>query len=73
MTHQVKYHWIPKAGVQSLTEADTAAIQANDLGHASKDLYEHQRVANLGEHGPRDVSGPQMTHCVPNEREVLAA
>ncbi|MBY6538522.1 catalase [Rhodococcus sp. BP-349] len=40
-THLVKYHWIPKAGVASLTEADAAAIQANDLGHASKDLYEH--------------------------------
>ncbi|MGK5556699.1 catalase [Actinomadura kijaniata] len=36
----VKYHWIPKQGVKSLTEADAAAIQAHDLGHASKDLYE---------------------------------
>ncbi len=36
----VKYHWIPKQGVKSLTAADAAAIQANDLGHASKDLYE---------------------------------
>lgn len=40
VTHLVKYHWIPAAGVKSLTEADAAAIQANDLGHASKDLYE---------------------------------
>ncbi len=40
LTHLVKYHWIPKAGVQSLTEADAAAIQAGDLGHASKDLYD---------------------------------
>jgi catalase len=36
----VKYHWMPKIGVKSLTEADAAAIQAQDLGHASKDLYE---------------------------------
>ncbi len=36
----VKYHWIPKAGVKSLTAEDAAAIQAQDLGHASKDLYE---------------------------------
>ncbi|HEY8589449.1 MAG TPA: catalase, partial [Naasia sp.] len=36
----VKYHWIPKAGVQSLTEADAAVIQGSDLGHASKDLYD---------------------------------
>ncbi|WP_040793721.1 catalase [Nocardia paucivorans] len=40
-THLVKYHWIPKAGVRSLTQSDAAAIQAEDLGHASKDLYEH--------------------------------
>jgi catalase len=39
-SHLVKYHWIPKIGVKSLTEADAAAIQATDLGHASKDLYE---------------------------------
>ncbi|GAA4868038.1 catalase [Saccharopolyspora cebuensis] len=36
----VKYHWIPTAGVKSMTEADAAQIQATDLGHASKDLYE---------------------------------
>jgi catalase len=40
-TKLVKYHWIPRAGVASLTEADAANIQAGDLGHASKDLYEH--------------------------------
>ncbi len=39
-THLVKYHWIPKQGVKSLTEADAAAIQATELGHASKDLHE---------------------------------
>ncbi|MGY1715540.1 catalase [Geodermatophilus sp. SYSU D01106] len=39
-THLVKYHWIPKQGVKSLTAADAAAVQANDLGHATKDLYE---------------------------------
>jgi catalase len=29
---------------------------------------ERQRLANLGNNGPRDVSGVEMTHCVPNER-----
>ena len=33
---------------------------------------ELQRAANLGKNGPRDVSGLVMTHCVPNEHEVLA-
>jgi len=49
VTHLVKYHWIPKAGVKSLTEADAAAIQANDLGHASKDLYEHIEAGDYPE------------------------
>ena len=39
-TRLVKYHWIPKAGVKSLTEEDAADVQGSDLGHASKDLYE---------------------------------
>lgn len=34
-THLVKYHWLPKQGVKSLTEADAANIQAGNLGHAS--------------------------------------
>jgi catalase len=36
----VKYTWQPHQGVKSLTAADAANIQANDTGHASKDLYE---------------------------------
>ncbi|GGO61309.1 catalase [Nonomuraea cavernae] len=36
----VKYHWMPKQGVRSMTEADAAAVQANDLGHATRDLHE---------------------------------
>ncbi|MGW0810578.1 catalase [Nonomuraea sp. NPDC002799] len=39
-TSLVKYHWMPKQGVRSMTEADAAAIQAGDLGHATKDLFE---------------------------------
>jgi catalase len=37
-TKLVKYHWMPKQGVRSMTEADAAAVQAGDLGHATKDL-----------------------------------
>ncbi|TKJ32621.1 catalase [Blastococcus sp. CCUG 61487] len=32
---------------------------------------EKQRAANLGKNGPRDVTGLEMTHCVPNERVVV--
>jgi catalase len=39
-TKLVKYSWQPRQGVKSLTEEDAANIQATDLGHASKDLYE---------------------------------
>ncbi len=33
---------------------------------------EQARLDNLGGNGPRDVEGHRMTHCVPNERDVLA-
>jgi catalase len=36
----VKYHWMPKQGVKSMTEEDAAGVQAAGLGHATKDLYE---------------------------------
>ncbi|WP_434741452.1 catalase [Micromonospora sp. SH-82] len=36
----VKYHWKSQQGVESLTEEQAAAIQATELGHASRDLYE---------------------------------
>jgi catalase len=36
----VKYQWRPSAGVASLTAADAARIQATELGHATRDLYE---------------------------------
>jgi len=36
----VKFHWKTQQGLKSLTQAQADAIQATDLGHASKDLYE---------------------------------
>jgi catalase len=32
---------------------------------------EQQRLDNLGNNGPRDVEGVEMTHCVPNEHAAL--
>jgi catalase len=43
-----------------------APLQTQTLTEA-----ELQRAANLGKNGPRDVTGLTMTHCVPNEHEVL--
>src|SRR5918992_4257292 len=39
-TKLVKYHFMPKQGVKSLTEEDAANVQANELGHATRDLYD---------------------------------
>lgn len=37
----VKYHFHPRAGVASLTAEEAAKVQGQDLGSASKDLFEH--------------------------------
>jgi catalase len=39
-TKLIKYHWLPKQDVVSMTAADGARIQATELGHATKDLYD---------------------------------
>ena len=39
-TQLVKYHWLPKQGVQSLTAADAEVVQAKNLGAHTKDLYD---------------------------------
>jgi catalase len=39
-TKLVKYHWLPKQGVKSFTAADAAVVQAENLGHHTKDLYD---------------------------------
>jgi catalase len=36
----VKYHWKTQQGIKSLTQAQASEIQATELGHATKDLYE---------------------------------
>ncbi|MGN6088426.1 MAG: catalase [Actinomycetales bacterium] len=39
-TKLVKYHWVPEQPVRSWTAADAAAVQAQELGYHTKDLYE---------------------------------
>jgi len=57
---------------------DGIGISADDVRHlqplATQTLNdsERERLANLGNNGPRDVSDVEMTHCVPNEHEVVA-
>jgi catalase len=35
----VKYHWHPRCGIASLTQAEAEKVQGKDLGSASKDLF----------------------------------
>jgi catalase len=45
----VKYHWMPRQGVRSMTAEDAAAVQAKELGHATKDLREAIERGDLPE------------------------
>jgi catalase len=36
----VKYHWKTQQGIESLSQEQADSIQATELGHASKDLFE---------------------------------
>ncbi|MGH9155829.1 MAG: catalase [Acidimicrobiales bacterium] len=36
----VKYHWVPRQGVAAMTQAEADGVQATDLGHATRDLYD---------------------------------
>src|SRR5919112_2141557 len=39
-TKLVKYHWLPKQGVKSWAGSDLAAVQGQELGVHTKDLYD---------------------------------
>ena len=45
----VKFHWIPKQGVRSLTTPEAAAIQKEEFSHATKDLYDAIDAGNFPE------------------------
>ena len=40
IAYLTKFHWVPKQGVRNLTTPQAEAIQAKDVGHATKDLYD---------------------------------
>jgi catalase len=48
----VKYHFHPRCGMASLTAEEAAKVQGQDLGSASKDLYE---AIERGEHPQWDM------------------
>ncbi|AEG94419.1 catalase [Ramlibacter tataouinensis] len=40
VAHLVKFHFQPRQGVRNLTSQQAAEIQARDVGHATRDLYD---------------------------------
>ena len=49
VAHLCKFHWIPKQGVRNLTSAQASEIQAKDVGHATRDLYDNISKGNFPE------------------------
>ena len=84
-TKLVKYHWLPKQGVRSLTAEDAAKIQAENLGFHTKDLYDSIEAGNFpewelkvqlmedGEHPELDFDPLDDTKVWPEEQFPLQA
>ena len=56
-TQLVKYHWLPKQGVKSWTEADAGVMQGQELGCHTRDLYE---AIERGEHPEWELNVQMM-------------
>ena len=79
----VKYHWKTQQGIESLTQAQANEIQATELGHASKDIFEaiergdHPRwelnvqIMEDGEHPELDFDPLDDTKTWPEDRFPL--
>jgi catalase len=72
------WHWFMADDELGQRVGDGLGISADDVRHleplATQSLTEaeERRRQNLGNNGPRDVSGLDMTHAVPNEHVVVA-
>jgi catalase len=49
VAHLCKFHWVPKQGVRNLTSKQASEIQAKDVGHATRDLYDNISAGNFPE------------------------
>ena len=79
----VKYHWEPKDGIASLTQEQANAIQATELGSASKDAYGaiergdfpewelRMQIMSDGEHPELDFDPLDDTKTWPEDRFPL--
>ena len=72
------WHFLLVEDDLGLRVGEGLGIKPSDVAHleplASQTLSadDQKRLSNLGNNGPRDVQGLQMTHCVPNERRVTS-
>ena len=83
VAHLVKFHWQPKQGVRNLTAGQAAEIQARDVGHATKDLYDaiergdhpgwefRVQIMSDGEHPELDFDPLDDTKRWPEDRFPL--
>ncbi|GAA4614264.1 hypothetical protein GCM10023195_62160 [Actinoallomurus liliacearum] len=68
------WHFLLAEDDLGLRVGEGLGIGPDDVAHleppASQDLTEEDRarLEKLGHNGPRDVNGPRMTHCVPDDR-----
>ena len=53
VAHLCKFHWTPKQGVRNLTTAQAREIQAKDVGHSTRDLYDNIAKGNFPRMGVR--------------------
>jgi catalase len=79
----VKYHWKTQQGIRSLTQAQADAIQATELGSATKDLYDaigrgehpawelHVQIMSDGEHPELEFDPLDDTKVWPEARFPL--
>jgi catalase len=71
------WHFLLAEDELGLRVGEGLGITPDDVRHLEPlptqtlDDQERARLANLGKNGPRDVSGREMTHCVPNEHVVV--
>ncbi|HET6560796.1 MAG TPA: catalase, partial [Marmoricola sp.] len=82
-TMLVKYHWLPKQEVRSLTAEDAAKIQAEELGFHTRDLHEaiergdypewelHVQLMTDDEHAELDFDPLDDTKVWPEEQFPL--
>ncbi|WNB86897.1 catalase [Cellulomonas sp. ATA003] len=78
IVERMVWHFLMCEDELGLRVGEGVGLTPDDVRHLpplqSQTLSEDEleRLANLGKNGPRDVTGRVMTHCVPNERVVVA-